>query len=111
MADETQRVDIGIRVLPVAGLGTGRGSHKAHRLVVPDHLVKAITAAVQSVDAGAVLEVDLAAHAVRIESANASAESLQRAIVTAGYTPELATAAPIAGAESGTSASRRCCCG
>ena len=75
------------------------------------HCIRAITAAVQSVDADAVLQIDLTTHAVRIESANASAESFRESIVTAGYTPELATATPMAGAASCTSASRKWCCG
>jgi copper chaperone len=75
------------------------------------HCVRAITAAVQSVDTDAVLEFDLAAHEVRVESANASAESLLGVIKTAGYTPELATAKPIASVDSCASTSRKCCCG
>jgi len=75
------------------------------------HCVKAITAAVQEADAGAVLEFDLAAHRVRIEPVHAGAEALRDAMVSAGYTAELAPTAPPAEASSRASASRQCCCG
>jgi copper chaperone len=75
------------------------------------HCVRSITAAVRGVDAAAVLEVDLPAHLVRIDSAIASAESLLQVIEAAGYTPVLVGTTPVAGAESLSSPARKCCCG
>jgi copper chaperone len=75
------------------------------------HCVKAITSAVRGVDADAVLDFDLAAHQVRIESVTAGVEALRAAMVSAGYTAALSTAAPSAKAGPCASASRQCCCG
>jgi copper chaperone len=73
------------------------------------HCVAAITKAVQSIDQGAKVEIDLAAHRVQIEPARADAGELADAIREAGYTPvvdggaapQAANAAPRGG----------CCCG
>lgn len=51
------------------------------------HCVNAITQAVKAADAEAQVEIDLAAHRVRIEPASASTEALAEAIREAGYTP------------------------
>jgi copper chaperone len=71
---------------------------------IPDmtcaHCVKAITQALQAVDASAALEFDLASHQVRVQPGSGAAaadtqrlaESLQVALVEAGYTPTLAPA-------------------
>jgi copper chaperone len=50
------------------------------------HCVKAVTAAVQQVDAAAKLQVDLATRQVRIESTRPAAE-FERALVDEGYAP------------------------
>lgn len=51
------------------------------------HCVRAITQAVQEADPGAQVQVDLAAHRVQVEPAQADAAALQAAIAEAGYTP------------------------
>ena len=38
VADEAQRVHVALAVLPIAGVGAGRGRHEADCFVVPDHL-------------------------------------------------------------------------
>ena len=55
------------------------------------HCARAITEAVQAVDPGAQVQIDLAAHRVAIESAQAAA-ALGDAIREAGYTPVPAAA-------------------
>jgi len=55
------------------------------------HCARAITQAVQAVDPGAQVQIDLAAHRVAIESAQAAA-ALGDAIREAGYTPVPAAA-------------------
>lgn len=56
------------------------------------HCVRAITRAVQEVDPGAQVQIDLAAHRVQVEPAAADADTLKSAIEEAGYTPVAATA-------------------
>ncbi|MBT9456477.1 MAG: heavy-metal-associated domain-containing protein [Burkholderiaceae bacterium] len=51
------------------------------------HCVGAITKALQAVDAGARVQIDLATHRVQIEPATADAAQLGEAIAEAGYTP------------------------
>lgn len=51
------------------------------------HCVGAITKALQAVDAGARVQIDLAAHRVQVEPATADAAQLGEAIAEAGYTP------------------------
>ena len=51
------------------------------------HCVSTITKAVRSVDQGAKVEIDLAAHSVQIEPTEADADELADAIREAGYTP------------------------
>jgi copper chaperone len=69
--------------------------------------VGAITRAVQQLDAGAVVQIDLPTQRVAIQPASASDDALRAAIAGAGYTPAqvAASAAPKA-----TSARRGCCC-
>ena len=52
------------------------------------HCVAAITQAVQSVDAGARVQIDLPTHRVEISSTAADIATLREAIRDAGYTPE-----------------------
>jgi len=51
------------------------------------HCVSSITKAVNAVDPGARVRIDLAAHRVEIEPAASSAADLRDAIKAAGYTP------------------------
>ena len=51
------------------------------------HCVGTITKALQAADRDATVQVDLAAHRVRVEPATASADELAEAIRDAGYTP------------------------
>jgi copper chaperone len=51
------------------------------------HCVSAIMRALKEADGAAKVEVDLAAHRVRVEPAAADAEALAEAIREAGYTP------------------------
>jgi copper chaperone len=75
------------------------------------HCVKAITTALRGVDPDATLHFDLAAHQVRIEPVTAGAEALRAAVVSAGYTAELSTSAPITKVGSCATTTRQCCCG
>lgn len=50
------------------------------------HCASAITKAVRAVDAGAKVEVDLAAHLVHVDPTEADADDLREAIQEAGYT-------------------------
>lgn len=71
------------------------------------HCVSAITKAVKAADSGASVDIDLAAHLVRVEPMRSDARSLGAAIEEAGYTPvrvaTLESSAP--------SAPARCQCG
>ena len=51
------------------------------------HCVGAITRAIQRADTAAQVQVDLAAHEVKVDGASLSAEALQAIIEEAGYTP------------------------
>lgn len=51
------------------------------------HCVSTITKAVRAADQGADVQIDLAAHRVRIEPAQVNAAELGDAIRQAGYTP------------------------
>ena len=51
------------------------------------HCASAISKAVRAVDAGAMVEVDLAQHLVRIQPTQAGSHELSEAITDAGYTP------------------------
>ncbi len=73
------------------------------------HCVSTITKAVRSVDQGARVEIDLAAHRVQIEPTEAGASELADAIREAGYTPVVAAAAS---SQADKAAPRGgCCCG
>jgi len=67
-----------------------------------------ITKAVRSVDHGAKVEIDLAAHRVQIETAQADASEFADAIREAGYTP-VVNAAPATQATK-TATRGGCCC-
>ncbi len=75
------------------------------------HCVGVITKAIKSVAPGADVQIDLAAHRVTINSAEADQTTLGKAITDAGYTPVAienivgASDKPAAPARSG------CCCG
>ena len=73
------------------------------------HCVATITKAVRSVDQGARVEIDLAAHRVQIEPAQADAGEFADAIRGAGYTP-VVDAAPATQAAK-TAIRGGCCCG
>ena len=53
------------------------------------HCGRAITEAVQAIDSGARVQVDLATHRVQIDPVSAHAPALAQAIQDAGYTPAL----------------------
>ena len=55
------------------------------------HCVSTITKAVQALDPGARLRIDLATHRVEIEPAASNAQALSDAIKEAGYTPRAAS--------------------
>lgn len=63
------------------------------------HCASTITRTVQGLDAGAKVTVDLGAHLVTVDGAQASAQALQAAIADAGFTPvpRATAAAPTAG--------------
>lgn len=72
------------------------------------HCVSAITKAVLAIDNGAKVDVDLAEHIVRIESANAADDTLRQAIQAAGYEPTALK--PTVGRPAAQRAGG-CCCG
>ena len=72
------------------------------------HCASSISKAVASVDGGAKVQVDLAAHRVQIEPTIATAQQLSDAIKDAGYTPAVtdrSSPIPVPTRRSG------CCCG
>ena len=73
------------------------------------HCASTITKALQSVDAGAKVEVDLGQHLVHVESSKADPRQLSEVIAEAGYTPVSVDRRPIAAAA--TPKSGGCCCG
>jgi copper chaperone len=73
------------------------------------HCVSAITRAVRDVDAGARVDVDIAAHLVRIDTTHADTAEFSDAITEAGYTPVQVPAA--AAPKSEAAAGRGGCCG
>ena len=72
------------------------------------HCASSISKAVASVDRGAKVQVDLAAHRVHIEPTTATAQQLSDAIKDAGYSPVV-----IGGISPVPAATKRsgCCCG
>ena len=72
------------------------------------HCASTITKAVKSVDQGARVAIDVAAHRVHIEPTEADAAELLEAIKEAGYSP-VEVAQP---AEAAASTGKKgCCCG
>lgn len=73
------------------------------------HCASTITKAVRSVDQGAKVQVDIAAHRVQIEPTEADTQELSNAITEAGYTPvtvhDAAAVTPTQPRRGG------CCCG
>jgi copper chaperone len=72
------------------------------------HCVSTISKAVASIDNGANIQVDLAAHRVQIQPTTATAQQLSDAIKDAGYSPVVTDGTspiPAATKRSG------CCCG
>jgi copper chaperone len=75
------------------------------------HCVSAITLALQGVDTGATVQIDLATHSVHIEPGDADAAQLRDAIQVAGCTP-VPTEGPASDAAiSVVPARKECCCG
>ena len=75
------------------------------------HCVGTITKALESVDARATVQFDLATHCVHVEPGEASAAQLRDAIQAAGYTPVL-TESPASGTAISVGPARKgCCCG
>jgi copper chaperone len=70
------------------------------------HCVATITKAVQAADPQARVDIDLAAHRVRIEPAEADEQALAAAIREAGYSP-----VPVSSAASPAAAKQGGCCG
>jgi copper chaperone len=71
------------------------------------HCIPTITQAVAGVDPQAAVRIDLATHRVEIESSTANVQALSQSIQDAGYSPSVASLAPL------TSAPKKggCCCG
>jgi len=72
------------------------------------HCAATITKAVQAIDAGAKVQVDLARHLVRIDAARSMAAAVRDAIAEAGYSPVEVTGPAVTAAPA---AARGCCCG
>lgn len=68
------------------------------------HCVAAITKAVQAVDPAAKVDIDLAAHQVRIDPRAGGAAQFDAAIRDAGYTPQALTVASGPGSASASTA-------
>ena len=75
------------------------------------HCVSSITKAVNAVDPGAQVRIDLAAHHVEIEPTGASAADLRDAIKEAGYTPVTIDSHAGPAVAPAASARKGCCCG
>lgn len=75
------------------------------------HCVSSITKAVRAVDQDAMVQIDLAAHRVTIDSTTAEAAELIDAIKRVGYTPVAVEAGPERVAAKAASAPGGCCCG
>lgn len=74
------------------------------------HCTSAITKAVEGVDAGASVSIDLATHRVDIGSTTADTAQLGAAIEEAGYTPVALTAHAAATTASAQPKRSGCCC-
>jgi len=75
------------------------------------HCVSTITKAVNDVDLGAKVQIDLATHRVTIDSTEADAGGLSDAISRAGYTPVAVEAGVERLAVKAAPARSGCCCG
>jgi copper chaperone len=75
------------------------------------HCVSSITKAVNAVDPGAQVRIDLAAHHVEIEPTGASAADLLDAIKEAGYTPVAIDSQAGPAVTPAAAARKGCCCG
>jgi copper chaperone len=71
------------------------------------HCVSTITKALKATDMDAKVEIDLAAHRVKVEPVSADAEELAEAIKDVGYTP----VAVQAGSTAQTKSAGSCCGG
>ena len=74
------------------------------------HCVSTITKAVNAVDQGAMVQIDLATHRVTIDSVRANAAALSDAIRQAGYTPVAVDAEVKPVAAHAVTARGGCCC-
>ncbi len=74
------------------------------------HCVSTITKAVEAVDHGAKLQIDLATHLVTIDTTEADAAALSDAIKEAGYTP-VAVSAGVKSVATTAPSRGGCCCG
>ena len=75
------------------------------------HCVSSITKAVNAVDPGARVRIDLAEHRVEIEPSGASAADLRDGIKEAGYTPVAIDSHAGPAVTPAESARKGCCCG
>jgi copper chaperone len=76
------------------------------------HCVGTITQALQALDPGVLVHVDLAAHQVEIGSTHIAAAALSATISEAGYTPlEIPTQRAFAPATDSARSGGGCCCG
>jgi len=75
------------------------------------HCISTITKAVNDVDLGAKVQIDLATHRVTIDSTEADAAGLSDAISRAGYTPVAVEAGVERVAVKAAPTRGGCCCG
>ena len=75
------------------------------------HCVSTITKAIQALDPGAQVRIDLPAQRVEIEPSAASAAGLRGAIAEAGYTPVAIDGRAGTTVTPAASARKGCCCG
>ena len=75
------------------------------------HCVSTITKAVNALDHGAMVQIDLATHRVTIDPVRANAAALSDAIRQAGYTPVAVEAEVKPVAARAATARGGCCCG
>jgi copper chaperone len=75
------------------------------------HCVSTITKAVEAVDHGAKVQIDLATHLVTIDPIEADATALSDAIKESGYTPVAVSAGVERLAVKASPARGGCCCG
>lgn len=75
------------------------------------HCVSTITKAVNALDQGAMVQIDLATHRVTIDPVRANAAALSDAIRQAGYTPVAVKAEVKPVAARAATVRGGCCCG